>query len=236
MLSPSSGSCLAGLIKILIYISHFTVIIRSDLSVCHVILGKIKKKPTRRGPIMHIFHFAHFSFSFWHILFGYLWGKKWRRMSWRYEGWELEDGGSRLLCLPTIITRLLPACCSWKPFHFWLCIKCILCHTRANLQLLCVVNYQIIINSNIQTTATSLHVQNRCPQLNTCVVDHWHWHCYDIGFRNKECVEGQKIHVKLHKCVCIFYVFLLLRLGKIESDQAWIISHYVISNWNMIDD
>ena len=162
--------------------------------------------------------------------------EKWRRMSWRYEGWELEDGGSRLLCLPTIITRLLPACCSWKPFHFWLCIKCILCHTRANLQLLCVVNYQIIINSNIQTTATSLHVQNRCPQLNTCVVDHWHWHCYDIGFRNKECVEGQKIHVKLHKCVCIFYVFLLLRLGKIESDQAWIISHYVISNWNMIDD
>ena len=83
----------------------------------------------------------------------------------RYEGWRLEDGSSRL-CLPTIITRLLPACCSWKPFHFWLCIKCILCHTRANLQLLCVVNYQIIINNNIQTTATSLHVQKWCPQLN----------------------------------------------------------------------
>ena len=39
MSSPSSGACLAGLIK-----SSLAVIIRSDLSVCLVILGKKKEK------------------------------------------------------------------------------------------------------------------------------------------------------------------------------------------------
>ena len=160
MSSPSSGACLAGFIK-----SKYTslaVIIRSDLSVCLVILGKIKKK--RGGPIFGYFHFAH-SFYFDIFCLDVCEGTNEEEWAGRCEGWRLEDGSSRL-CLPTIITRLLPACCSWKPFHFWLCIKCILCHTRANLQLLCVVNYQIIINNNIQTTSTSLHVQKWCPQLN----------------------------------------------------------------------
>ena len=130
MSSPSSGASLA-------------VIIRSDLSVCLVILGKIKKK--RGGPIFGYFHFAHFSY-FDTFCFDFSEGTNEEEWAGRCEGWRLEDGSSRL-CLPTIITRLLPACCSWKPFHFWLYIKCILCHTRANLQLLCVVNYKIIINN-----------------------------------------------------------------------------------------
>ena len=173
-----------------------------------MILGKIKKK--RGGPIFGYFHFAH-SFYFDIFCLDVCEGTNEEEWAGRYEGWRLEDGSSRL-CLPTIITRLLPACCSWKPFHFWLCIKCILCHTRANLQLLCVVNYQIIKYNNIQTRATSLHVQNCCPQINTCVVDHWH--CHDIGCRNKECVEGQKIHVKLHNVYAFFMCFYYWGLGK----------------------
>ena len=82
MSSPSSGACLAGLIKSSgCYNKIWPFCLSCD---------PWQNKEKERGSNIWLLSFCTY-FLFWHILFGCLWGNKWRRMSWKIR--RLKAGG-----------------------------------------------------------------------------------------------------------------------------------------------